>query len=115
VIRHHLPLACLALLACGGQVYFGDAVPFPSGCPSSDWTIDQCAVLVGRAQGELGLEVAEVISIDILTEDRCNADRSVVCNRGGAAVPLSVRFVLADGSSEWTTVYCVSDLAGPGC
>jgi hypothetical protein len=110
-----MSLAPVALLACGGPVYFGDAVPYPKGCGSFGRTIDQCTALVDRAQGELGLHASTIISIDILTEDRCEADRSVLCNRAGTAVPLSVRFVMTDGSSEWTTVYCLANFGRPDC
>lgn len=115
IARSAAAVACLAFIACGGPVYYGDAVPFPRGCAAFGRTIDQCTALVERARGELGLVPANIASIDILTEDRCEADRSVLCNRGGTAEPVSVRFMKTDGSSDWTTLYCLTSLVGPWC
>ena len=115
IARSAAAVACLAFIACGGPVYYGDAVPFPKGCASFGRTIDQCTALVERAQGELGLVPTDIASIDILTEDRCEADRNVLCSRGGTVEPLSVRFVKTDGSSEWTTVYCLTSFVRPSC
>ena len=94
--------------------YFADAVPYPQGCEQLSLEPARCAALVDAARAELGLPEADVAAVHLLTEDRCEADRSILCSRSGT-LALPVRFTLNDGSFRWIALGCTIDVPRPYC
>lgn len=103
----------LVVVACR-PVYFGDAVPYPEECEQLDLDAARCAALVDAAKAALSLSEADVAAVQLLTEDRCEGDRSILCNRSGN-LALPVRFTLKDGSFRWIALYCTIDVPKPYC
>jgi hypothetical protein len=66
---------------------------------------EACDAAVEHARAKLGVNLLDIESIDLLTEDRCGATREVLCTRSIAFVT-GVRFILRDGSVVWDTVTC---------
>jgi hypothetical protein len=108
-----LLVVLLGTSACG-PTYFGDAVPYPEGCSQIDRDASQCAALVDAAETELNLARADILAVDLLTEDRCGEDRSILCTRSSATA-FSVRFTLRGGSFRWVAITCVIDQPRPYC
>lgn len=103
----------LGVSACA-PTYFGDAVPYPEGCSLIGRDASQCAAIVDAAETELSLSGADIVAVDLLTEDRCGDDRSILCTRS-SAMAFPVRFTLRDGSFRWVAMYCVIDQPRPFC
>jgi hypothetical protein len=89
--------------ACGPATYLKDARPFPAGCVDVGLAEVQCRVLVEAAREHLGIVDSTIKTVELLTEDRCGPTRETEC-RTGVGFVAGVRFVLADGSEQWTPV-----------
>jgi hypothetical protein len=103
----------LAVAACA-PTYFGDAVPYPDACAVVGLDETRCAALVLEARSRLRLAESDIAATDLLTDERCEADRSVLCVIGGGGFH-TVRFTRHDGSYEWTIVQCMIDVPRPWC
>jgi hypothetical protein len=108
-----LGVVLLTLSACG-PTYFGDAVPYPEACAVVRLDKARCAAVVLEARSRLRLAESDIAATDLLTEERCEADRSILCSLGGGGFH-TVRFTRHDGSYEWTIVQCMIDVPRPWC
>ncbi len=95
-------------------VYFGDAVRYSEGCEQLGLDAHRCAAFVDAAKAELRLSDADIAEVHLLTEDRCEADRSILCSRSGT-LALPVRFTLSNGSFRWIALGCTIDVPSAYC
>jgi hypothetical protein len=87
------------------RITFDDAVPYPAGCPALHLAADACADLVEGARQRLELPPERIVSIDLLTEDRCGEGRDALCTRS-IGFAGGVRFGLAGGGVQWLAMTC---------
>lgn len=109
-----LAAACGTPAASTAPVYFGDAQPYPGGCAELQIVGEACDAIVENARVRLGVDLASIHAVDILTEDRCGDVRELLCTRTTAFIA-GVRFTLKDGSRLWTAVFCAPSTTAIYC